>query len=181
MTTLFVGLDLGSRYCQLVAMNAEGSVITNRRFPTSEANLLTAVKELGGDLHLHIEAGELAAWVRSVLAPRVARLVVSHPCANAWIAKDPNKSDRVDARKAEAVRHPARRSSPPKPRECGSVGPERCALDLRLSYLSKGTEKSCMKSRISSRISPRRQASLLAAALITDSSGCAFFARPLLH
>jgi hypothetical protein len=92
MSTLFVGLDLGSRNCQLVAMNAEGCVITNRRFATSEANLLTAAKELGGDLHLHIEAGELAAWVRSVLAPRVARLVVSHPCANAWIAKDPNKT-----------------------------------------------------------------------------------------
>jgi transposase len=99
MTTLFVGLDLGSRNCQLAAMNAEGSVTINRCFPTSEANLLTAVKELGGNLHVHIEAGELAAWVRSVLAPRVARLVVGHPCANAWIAKDPNKSDRVDARK----------------------------------------------------------------------------------
>ena len=80
MTTLFVGLDLGSRNCQLVAMNAEGCVTINRCFPSSEANLLTAVKELGGgDLHLHIEAGELAAWVRSVLAPRVARFVVSHP------------------------------------------------------------------------------------------------------
>jgi hypothetical protein len=97
MGTIFVGLDLGSRNCQLVAMNAEGSVITNRRFATGEANLPTAAKELGGDVHVHIEAGELAAWVRSVLSPRVARLVVSHPCANSWIAKDPNKSDRVDA------------------------------------------------------------------------------------
>ena len=60
-----------------------------RRFATSEANLITAFTGLGSDVHVHMEAGELAAWVRSVIAPLVKRVVISHPRTNAWIANDP--------------------------------------------------------------------------------------------
>ena len=42
---------------------------------------------------------------RSVIAPLVTRVVCSHPQSNAWIAKDADKSDRIDAYKlAELLR-----------------------------------------------------------------------------
>jgi transposase len=99
MTALYVGLDLGSSSCHQVVMRADGQVSINRRFSTSEAHLIDAFTGIGGQLHVHLEAGELAPWVRSVIAPLVTRVVISHPPANAWIHKDPNKRDQIDATK----------------------------------------------------------------------------------
>lgn len=99
MSTLFIGLDVGSTTFHQVGMQPDGSVKLNRSFPMSEANLIKAFTGLGSDLHVHLEAGELAPWVRSIIAPAVTRVVISHPPANAWIGKDPNKRDQLDATK----------------------------------------------------------------------------------
>ena len=97
MKTVYVGLDLGSSSFHQVVMQPDGSTTSSRRFQMSEANLCTAFTGLGTDVHVHLEAGELAPWVRSVIAPLVKRVVISHPRTNAWIANDPQKGDRIDA------------------------------------------------------------------------------------
>jgi transposase len=99
MTMTFVGLDIGSTTFHQVMMRPDGGTIATRSFPMSEANLITAFTGLGTDTHDHLEAGELAPWVRGVIAPLVRRVVISHPPANAWIGKDPNKRDQLDAAK----------------------------------------------------------------------------------
>lgn len=105
MSTVYVGLDLGSSAFHQVVISSDGSVTVNRNFSTSEANLRKAVADLGGEIHLHLEAGELAPWASAVLTPLVRRVVCSHPAANAWIAKDADKCDRLDAFKlAELLR-----------------------------------------------------------------------------
>jgi len=72
---------------------------------TSEANLRAAFADQHGEIQVHLEAGELAPWAAAVIAPLVTRVVCSHPKDNAWIAKDADKSDRVDAFKlAELLR-----------------------------------------------------------------------------
>ncbi len=54
---------------------------------------------------MHLEADELAPWAAAVIEPLVQRVVCSHPRDNAWIAKDGDKCDRVDAFKlAELLR-----------------------------------------------------------------------------
>jgi len=78
-------------------MDREKVVLADRKFDTSEANLIRAFEDIKGEVHVHLEAGELAAWVRRVLKGRVARIVVGHPKSSAWIAKDPLKRDRLDA------------------------------------------------------------------------------------
>jgi hypothetical protein len=78
-------------------MDYDGNVIAKRRFQTSESNLRKAFAELKGEIHVHLEAGELAAWTREVIKPYVKTVTVGHARDNAWIAKDPNKSDKVDA------------------------------------------------------------------------------------
>src|SRR6266481_2579764 len=105
METVYVGLDLGSSGFQQVAIKSDGAVKVNRSFTTSEANLRAAFADQHGEIHVHLEAGELAPWVASVITPMVARVVCSHPKNNAWIAKDADKCDRVDAYKlAELLR-----------------------------------------------------------------------------
>jgi hypothetical protein len=99
MTTLYVGLDIGSSSCHQVVMQADGQISINRRFSTGEAHLIDAFTGIKGQLHVHLEAGELAPWVRSVIAPLCTRVVISHPPTNAWIHKDPNKRDQIDATK----------------------------------------------------------------------------------
>ena len=105
MSTVYVGLDLGSSAFHQVAIRSDGAVTVNRNFTTSEANLRKAVADLAGEIHVHLEAGELAPWAVAVIAPLVQRVVCSHPQSNAWIAKDGDKCDRVDAFKlAELLR-----------------------------------------------------------------------------
>lgn len=105
MSIVYVGLDLGSSSFHQVAISSAGAVTVNRSFSTSEANLRKAMTDLRGEIHVHLEAGELAPWVAAVIEPLVQRLVCSHPRDNAWIAKDGDKCDRVDAFKlAELLR-----------------------------------------------------------------------------
>jgi transposase len=105
MNPVYVGLDLGSSSFQQVALNHAGVSRVNRDFSTSEANLVKAFSDLKGEIQVHLEAGELAPWAASVIAPLVTRVVCSHPQHNAWIAKDADKSDRIDAYKlAELLR-----------------------------------------------------------------------------
>ena len=105
MNTVYVGLDLGSSSFQQAAINQDGVTTMNRSFATSEANLRAAFTGLRGEIQVHLEAGELAPWAAAIIAPLVKRVVCSHPRDNAWIAKDGDKCDRVDAYKlAELLR-----------------------------------------------------------------------------
>ena len=79
MSTFYVGLDLGSSVFHQVAIKSTGSVSVNRDFSTSELNLRKAFADFRGEVHVHLEAGELAPWVGSVIEPLVHRVVCSHP------------------------------------------------------------------------------------------------------
>ena len=105
MNKVYVGVDLGSSGFQQAAINDDGATTLNRSYATSEANLRSAFANLPGEIHVHLEAGELAPWAAAIIAPLVKRVVCSHPRDNAWIAKDGDKCDRVDAYKlAELLR-----------------------------------------------------------------------------
>ncbi len=105
MSIVYVGLDLGSSSFHQVSVNEAGVSKVNREFATSEANLIKAFADQRGEIHVHLEAGELAPWATSIIRPLVSRVVCSHPQSNAWIAKDADKCDRIDAYKlAELLR-----------------------------------------------------------------------------
>jgi len=76
MPKTLVGLDGGSSSYHLVALDQEGRMLRNAKFLTSEAKLISAVAGLRGEVHVHLEASEVAGWVRSVLQGRVERIVV---------------------------------------------------------------------------------------------------------
>jgi hypothetical protein len=103
MDKVYVGLDLGSSSFQRAAMSYAGATTMNRSFPTSEANLRAAFVDLRGEIQVHLEAGELAPWAAAIIAPLVTRVVCSHPRDNAWIAKDGDKCDRLQAGRTVAT------------------------------------------------------------------------------
>jgi hypothetical protein len=78
MAKTAVGLEVGSSTCHLVALDHEGRMLRNMKFPTSEVKLISTVAGLPGEVHVHFEASELAGWVRSVFHGRVTRVVISH-------------------------------------------------------------------------------------------------------
>src|SRR6266851_6157081 len=103
MNKVYVGLDLGSSTFQQAVINQESVVLMNRSYPTSEANLRTGFTGLRGEIHVHLEAGELAPWAAEIIRPLVTRVVCSHPQTNAWIARDRDKCDRIDAYKLASL------------------------------------------------------------------------------
>ena len=48
MGKVFVGLDMGSRSFHQVALDADKSVVHDRRFDTTEANLIRAFEDVKG-------------------------------------------------------------------------------------------------------------------------------------
>jgi len=103
MNRVYVGVDLGSSKFHQVAIDEKGVSTRNREFATSEANLVTAFTGIGGEVHVHLEAGELAPWASEIIRPLVQRVVCSHPQTNVWIARDRDKSDRIDAYKLASL------------------------------------------------------------------------------
>jgi hypothetical protein len=89
--------------CHIVALNSEGEIVLDRQSDTAESNLIAALEGLrrkvpkDAQVRVHLEASELAGWIRRVLKPRVFRVAVGDPKSTAWIAKDARKTDRLDA------------------------------------------------------------------------------------
>lgn len=99
MERLFTGLDVGSTSCHVVAMDDQGKVSLDRKIQTSPQRLVETFQRLKGEVWVHLEASAMAGWIRRALKGHVHRIQVSHPKANAWIAKDPLKRDEIDAYK----------------------------------------------------------------------------------
>lgn len=103
--SIYVGLDLGSSRCHQTVINSDGALVRSRSIPTSEQHLRSAFTALGDNVRVHLESGELSTWVYSIIKPMVAEVVVSHSRTLAWIGKDSQKDDAIDARKlAELLR-----------------------------------------------------------------------------
>lgn len=101
MDVTYCGLDLGSRTCHVVGKTKDGDRVADQKFNTEAHRIREVFEKIPGELHIHLEASELAGWVRQILrgCPRVQRILVSNPKENSWIAKDANKNDRRDAGK----------------------------------------------------------------------------------
>ena len=75
----YMGLDVGSSTCHMVAVDGEGRVVQNLHFLTSEAKLHAALTGVPGEHQVHLEASELAGWIRRILKGQGARVVSAMP------------------------------------------------------------------------------------------------------
>lgn len=103
MATFYAGLDVGSSVCELVVVDEAEKRVRASGFRTGERELIGQVRDarrsLKGEFHLALEEGEMSQWIADLLRSEVTRLMVCDPKRNSWIARDPSKSDRVDAQK----------------------------------------------------------------------------------
>jgi transposase len=81
-------------------MSAQGVFHGSKAFPTSEYNIIEAIKAIKAkQKYLAVEEGNLAHWVSQVAKPYVTEVICADPKKNAWIYRGATKSDRVDTEK----------------------------------------------------------------------------------
>lgn len=110
MKTLYCGIDAGSSQCHVSMLDEAGKLGMDVEIPTSELQLIAllgSVQKNGERVRIHLEASELAGWIRGIVMERtnIEDVIVSDPKRMSWIAKDPHKNDSLDAFKlAEYLR-----------------------------------------------------------------------------
>jgi len=110
METLYCGIDAGSSNCHVAVLDESGKWDMDTDIPTSELHLTAFFESLqknGERAKIHLEAAELAGWIRRIILERtnIEDVVVSDAKQLSWIGKDPRKNDSVDAFKlAEFLR-----------------------------------------------------------------------------
>jgi len=81
-------------------MDAEGTFLGNRSFPTSEQKIIEALESIKAkEKYLALEESNLAYWVAQVAHPYVTEVISSDPKENALIYRSTNKRDKVDTHK----------------------------------------------------------------------------------
>jgi transposase len=81
-------------------MDFNGNFRGNQVFPTSEQNIIKALKGIKAqEKYLTLEESNLAYWAAQVASPYVTEVIVCDPKENALIYRSSNKRDKVDTRK----------------------------------------------------------------------------------
>jgi transposase len=98
-TIAYLAMDVHARSCTLGHMDEDGTFRGNRRFITSEKNIIDAIKSVKAkNKFLTMEEGTLSHWAAQVARTYVIDVIVCDPRENALIFKSPNKKDKVDTR-----------------------------------------------------------------------------------
>ena len=86
MSTVYVGMDVGSKVTAVAARSESGEVVERLSFKTSKENLISHISRYGMDAEVLLEEGELAGWVYRTLLAYTGEVIVCDPKRNAWIA-----------------------------------------------------------------------------------------------
>jgi transposase len=78
----YVGIDVHAASCAICVMDQQGQVLMRSLVATQAETLRDVCRGLRGEVHVVLEEGTLAAWVREVLQSVVREVVVSNPRAN---------------------------------------------------------------------------------------------------
>ena len=74
----YLGMDVHAANCVLGHMDFDGTFIGNRTFPTSEKNIIAALKAVKAkEKYLALEESTLAYWAAQVAKPYVTELISS--------------------------------------------------------------------------------------------------------
>lgn len=97
-STVYLGLDMHARHCVLGVTDSKGNPLGKERFATTEAELISHVKEAKGRCkRLSLEEGPMAYWASQLLTPYVQEILICDPLENKLISSDPHKGDERDA------------------------------------------------------------------------------------
>lgn len=95
----YLALDIHARHSVLGKMDSKGNFKGNQKFPTSEVNIVNALKTVREKKkYLAIEEGTLTYWAAQVAHPYVTEVICCDPRENALIYRGHNKRDTIDTR-----------------------------------------------------------------------------------
>lgn len=96
----YLALDVHANNSVLGHMDAQGNFIGNKKFSTSEQNIIKTLQAIKAkEKLLTIEEGSLTYWAAQVAMPYVREVIPCDPRENALIYRSPNKRDKVDTKK----------------------------------------------------------------------------------
>jgi transposase len=96
----YLAMDVHANNCVLGEMDYNGTFKGNQVFPTSENNIIEALKSVKAkEKYLTMEESNLAYWVAQVSSPYVTEVIPCDPKENALIFRSSVKRDKVDTRK----------------------------------------------------------------------------------
>ena len=93
---LFVGLDLGDRWCHLAVLDQEGQMLEESRVPTTPEALRRRFSTLSHS-RVAMEVGTHSRWVSQALQELGHEVLVANARKLRVIFDNPRKGDRVDA------------------------------------------------------------------------------------
>jgi transposase len=99
----YIAVDVHCEFCEGGFLDQSGREQGEFKVATSIPTLAEAVGKVKRPRKLVIEEGPLADWLFRHLSPLVDEMVVCDPYRNALIAKEGDKSDRIDWRKLAAL------------------------------------------------------------------------------
>ena len=94
-----ITLDTHCRTSDACVKTGRGKLVARQCLPTSIPTLLEFIRQVPRPRRLCFEEGPLAGWLCRNLAQEVDELVVSDPRRNAYVGKDGDKDDPIDAEK----------------------------------------------------------------------------------
>jgi transposase len=95
----FIALDTHKEFCDMAVVSPTGKVVKRDRCQTNIPDLVEMISHVKRSRILTFEEGPMAGWLARSLKPYVDRLIVCDPKRNAYIAKDGDKDDPIDAEK----------------------------------------------------------------------------------
>jgi transposase len=96
----YLGMDVHANNCVLGEMDSSGNFIGNQTFPTSEQNIIQALKFIKAkEKYLTLEESNLAYWAAQTASPYVNEVIPCDSRENALIYKSSYKKDKVDTKK----------------------------------------------------------------------------------
>lgn len=96
----YLAMDVHARNSVLGDMDFKGKFRGNQSFPTSEQNIINALKAIEAkEKYLALEESNLAYWAAQVAKPYVTEVISCDPKENALIFRSPNKKDKIDTKK----------------------------------------------------------------------------------
>ncbi len=99
ISAYWISLDVHSKNCQFVTATPSGQIRREGQIPTTIPAILQVIRSVRKPRQVIFEEGPLAGWIYRCVFPEVDDVVACDPRRNAYIAKDGDKDDAIDARK----------------------------------------------------------------------------------
>lgn len=95
--TYFIALDTHCEFTEMAVLNSRGKLVRRHRCETTIPSLTDAIESVRRPRQVTFEEGPLAGWLARNLRSHADQLLVCDPRRNAYVAKEGDKDDPIDA------------------------------------------------------------------------------------